>query len=389
MNTRSVLFAYGFRSFFLFASLWAVVTMVAWLLMLEGHWHPLTLLSPPIWHAHEMLFGFVGASAAGFLLTASPNWSKQPALTGRPLVVLLLLWIVGRLAVTGAAWLPPWLVALLDLLFLFALIMATGPNLWTTGNPVHKIFPTLLALFAVGNLLVHAEALGWSTDTARIGLAVGVDAIVFFLIMVGGHIMPMFTRTALAQSEALPPFKIIPALEIAGAVTMLGVVLGDLLVPGQPMAGLLLVSAGIVQGIRLSQWHGLKTLSMPLLWVLHLGYAWLVLGLLLRGFAQITGIIPPTAALHALSVGAMGLFTLGIMSRVALAHTGRPLTAPPLLITAYVLVTAAGLIRVFGVLVWPTGTLLLSGLLWVVAFGLFLAIFWPVLLRPRPDGQPG
>ncbi|MEO5349627.1 MAG: NnrS family protein [Magnetococcus sp. YQC-3] len=384
-----VLLAYGFRPFFLAAGLWSLGVMTVWLLLLEGHWQPTLYVNPAVWHAHEMLYGFVAASAAGFLLTASPNWSRKPALKGTPLLLLLLCWLAGRLALSTAPWLSPWIVALLDMLFPVALVIATGPTLWFTGNPVHRIFPLLLGLMAIGNGLVHAEAVGLTVDTARRGLYLGVDTIVFFLVMVGGHIMPMFTRNVLQQSENLPPFKVVPALEIAGAVTMVGVILGDLFNLGEATAAPFLVAAALVQGIRLSQWHGLKTLQVPLLWVLHLGYAWLVLGLFIRGLAQLTGFITPSAALHALTVGAMGLFTLGIMSRVSLAHTGRPLVAQRALTAAYLLVAAAAIVRVFGTGFWPIGSLLLSGLLWISAFFLFLSLFLPVLMRKRPDGMPG
>ena len=384
-----VLFAYGFRPFFLLGGIWSVAVMVTWLLMLETFWKPVTFLVPPLWHAHEMLFGFVAASAAGFLLTASPNWSSKPPLKGRPLMVLAVFWVLGRLAISFSSVLNPWLVAFLDMLFTVSLIAVTGPPLWNTGNKVHRLFPLLLGLLTIGNLLTHWEAVGLAADTARLGLYLGVDALIFFLVMVGGHIMPMFTRNALMQTENLPPFKIIPALEIAGAVTMLGVVLADIVYLGDPLAGLFLLAAGIVQGVRFSKWHSLKTLKTPLLWVLHLGYAWLIAGLVVRGLAQITGFLPLSTALHILSVGAMGLFTLGIMSRVSLAHTGRPLAAGPTLATSYALVALATVVRVLGVDYWPVWSLRISGALWIAAFLLFLVFSLPVLLRPRPDGQPG
>ncbi|MBF0462534.1 MAG: NnrS family protein [Magnetococcales bacterium] len=385
----SILLAYGFRPFFLSAAICSIVSMVAWLLVLDGQWQGATFLTPSICHAHEMLFGVVAASAAGFLLTASPLWSKKPALTGRPLLLLWLAWLLGRLAIIAAPWLPAGWVAALDLLFPLALIVATGPNLWNTGKPVQRIFPVLLGILAMGDGLIHGEAMGLGVDTARLGLYLGVNAIIFFLVMVGGHIMPMFTRAALAEQENWPPWPIIPALEIAGAVTMAGVMLADLLWLGEAMAAPFLLAAGVVQGIRLSRWHSLQTRALPLLWVLHLGYGWLVGGLLVRGVAQLTGWIAPSTAFHALTVGAMGLFTLGIMSRVALAHTGRAQVATRPLAAAFSLVAVAVVLRVFGVAFWPFASLIGSGMLWVVAFALFLIIFWPILTRPRPDGQAG
>ncbi|MBF0584196.1 MAG: NnrS family protein [Magnetococcales bacterium] len=385
----TILFAYGFRPFFLVASFWSVFIMTSWILLLNGYWSLPTFLTPVLWHAHELLFGFVAASAAGFLLTASPNWSKKPALKGTPLQWLLFCWVAGRVAIVSAPWWPAWLVAALDLLFLLALIVSTGTTLWYSGNKMHRIFPLLLTLFLVGNGLMHGEATGLLENTARTGLYLGVDAIVFFLVMVGGHIMPMFTRNALAQTENLPPFKIIPILEIAGLVTMVGVVLADVFLLGQPLAAPFLVLAGIVQAVRFSQWHSLKTVSIPLLWVLHLGYACLVLGLVGRGIAQWNGLISPSAALHILTVGAMGLFTLGIMSRVSLAHTGRALQASPQLTLAYALIASAAVVRVFGVGLWPMEMLSLAALLWIVGFGLFLMEFFLFWIRPRVDGQPG
>ena len=385
-----ILFAYGFRSFFLLASLCSLSVMIGWLLQLEQIWQPTPYISPTIWHAHEMVFGFVAASAAGFLLTASPNWSNRPPLKGRPLMVLVFFWIVGRFAFSMAPLLNPWLVTLLDMLFSVALVVVTGPPLWNTGNRAHRFFPILLTLFACGNALIHGQALGFWDDTARIGLYLGIDAIIFFLVMVGGHIMPMFTRNALVKEENLPPFKIIPALEISGAVTMVAVVVADIIGLGEPWGGPILLAAGIVQAIRLSKWHSVKTLSIPLLWVLHLGFAWLVVGLILRAIAQMTELLSLSTALHGLNIGAMGLFTLGIMSRVSIAHTGRALTKNrPILTIAYTLMALAAIIRVLAADMMPLWSLRVSGLLWILATLLFLLKFTPILLRPRTDGQPG
>ncbi|MBF0184259.1 MAG: NnrS family protein [Magnetococcales bacterium] len=388
-NKSAVLFAYGFRPFFLVGSGWSLLMLAIWLLVLEGTLSWQSKLALPLWHAHEMLYGFVAASAAGFLLTASPNWSRKPALQGKPLQWLLLFWLLGRLAVTANPWLSEWLVAVADMLFPVALIVATGPTLWFTGNKVHRIFPLLLLIMAMGNILFHGQAVGLLDNSARSGLYVGIDAIVFFLIMVGGHIMPMFTRNALAANEILPPFPIKPWLEIAGAVSMGAIVISDWIDPYSSLGGGLLILASIVQGWRLSMWHSLKTLKIPILWVLHIGYGWLVLGLFLRGLAQLGYLLPPSTALHALTIGAMGLFTIGIMSRVSLAHTGRGLVASTSLVMAFYCILTAALVRVFASLLWPAESLFLSGLLWLLAFILFLYQFTSILLQPRADGLPG
>jgi uncharacterized protein involved in response to NO len=386
---QSVLFAYGFRPFFLGAAIWSFTMMALWLYILSGLGTLSDALLTPLWHGHEMLFGFVGASAAGFLLTASPNWSRKPAMTGRPLRLLFLSWLVGRIAMLLSAWLPAWLVALGDLLFCLSLVAATTPTLWYTGNKMHRIFPALLALFAMGNILYHAQFIGLWTDSAQRGLYVGMDAIVFFLVMVGGHIMPMFTRNALATTENLPPIPVKPALEIAGAITLTAMVCSDLIEPHNAIGGVIMLGAALVQGWRLTLWHSLKTVKISILWVLHLGYAWLVLGLLLRGLSQTLHWITPTAALHALTVGAMGLFTLGIMGRVSLAHTGRALHANQIYTLSFYLTIAAACVRVFAISFWPLAALTASALLWLSAFALFIWNFLPILTQARPDGVPG
>ncbi|MBF0096129.1 MAG: NnrS family protein [Magnetococcales bacterium] len=386
---QSVLFAYGFRPFFLGAGVWSLAMISLWLYLLNSADSTLDAMRSPLWHGHEMLYGFIGASAAGFLLTASPNWSRKPALTGTPLKLLFLSWLLGRFSMLCSPWLPAWLVAGGDLLFCIALVATTTPTLWNTGNKVHRIFPLLLALLALGNLLYHGQFVGIWQESAQRGLYVGIDAIVFFLVMVGGHIMPMFTRNALANTEMLPPIPIKPALEIAGAVTLTAIVLSDLYDPYNAVGGVILCVAALVQAWRLSLWHTLKTLKIPILWVLHVGYAWLVIGLMLRGISQTLHWLPPTAALHALTIGAMGLFTLGIMGRVSLAHTGRPLQASFSFALTFYLIIAAVCIRVFAILIWPMQAITLSALLWIGAFALFIVNFATALTQPRPDGLPG
>ncbi|MBF0270860.1 MAG: NnrS family protein [Magnetococcales bacterium] len=390
MTPLGILLLQGFRIFFTLAGIWSVTAMAAWLAFLAG-WIPLH--SP--WsviqlHGHEMLFGFTSAAAAGFLLSATPVWSKTPPLTGLPLNALVIAWLLGRGAALLGCCLPPWVQAVADVGFFAGFLYFLTPTLWFTGNRVHRIFPVLVALMAVGDLLTHLEALAWTRESARTGVMLGVNAIVFFLAMTGGHIMPMFTRDALKARGEDPSFAISPPLEIAGAVTLTLVVLADLFWPVENGAGWIFLAAGSVQGVRLARWHGHKTLGTPLLWVLHLGYLWLVAGLLLRGVARLTGLLNDTTAVHALTVGAMGLFTLGIMARIALAHTGRPLNNPSRVLTgAFLIMTGAALARVFWVSGAPETGIWLAGGLWIVAYLLFCRIILPILSAPRPDGQAG
>ncbi|MEO5332809.1 MAG: NnrS family protein [Magnetococcus sp. YQC-5] len=385
---NSILFAQGFRIFFTMAGVWSVMAMAAWLLLFQTGISSMTL--PISWlHGHEMLYGFTAAAAAGFLLTATPVWSKTPALTGRPLQGLALAWLLGRMGMLFSWQLPSWLPALADLTFLAGVLTFIGPTLWFTGNRVHRIFPILLGLLVLGDLLFHLEAMAWTHDTAHAGLLLGLNAIVFFLVMTGGHIMPMFTREALNAKGMNLPFGISPALEIASALTLTLIVLADLFFPRLQETGWIFLAAGLIQGLRLARWHGLRTLQTPLLWVLHLGYLWLVVGLLLRGLALLTGMVDASSALHALSVGAMGLFTQGIMARISLTHTGRPLLLPTVMPIAFLLLTLAALVRVFLFFWRPELTVWLAGSLWIGAFVAFCVVFLPVLLTPRPDGTPG
>ncbi|MEO5378655.1 MAG: NnrS family protein [Magnetococcus sp. DMHC-6] len=348
-----ILLAYGFRPFFFLASLWAVLAMFLWMLILQGVWQPEYSLPPSWWHSHEMLFGYIAAAAAGFLLTASPNWTKVPPLSGAPLGLMVLFWFAGRLAIGFSAFIPPWLVALLDLSFLIHLIWVSAPPLWHTGNPGHKVFPLLLGMMLIGNGLFHSEILGLSQHTAQQGIVLGIDAIIAFLIMVGGHIMPMFTRLSLQSSQRTtlaqkPPLRVqAPVwIERTAMFSMFPVLILDLIAPHSLAFGWLILLVGLLQGIRLLFWQGHRILHDPLVWVLHVGYAWLIFGLILRAAAMLFQILPFTTALHALTIGAMGLFTSGIMTRISLLHTGRLAIASPLSTLQFILIFLATIIRI-------------------------------------------
>ncbi|MBF0125982.1 MAG: NnrS family protein [Magnetococcales bacterium] len=383
-----VLFAQGFRIFFSLAGIWATLAMTLWLGTLNGVAWMGRLLPDSLYHGHEMVFGFTAAAAAGFMLTATPVWSKTPPLSGRPLQALFLAWLLGRVGTLFPWHLHPWFAALADGIFLCGFLIFITPTLWFTGNPVHRIFPILLGLLAMGDLLFHGEALQLTTRTAHTGLLLGQNAIIFFLVMTGGHILPMFTRDALRTNGEEITFPVSRWLEGISATTLTLLVAADLFFPDSPEAGWVFLVAGLVQALRLSRWHGHKTLQHPLLWVLHLGYLWLVAGLALRGVARLTGLLDETSALHALSVGAMGLFTQGIMARIALTHTGRPLRVSAFVVAAFGLITGAAVLRVFAA-PWHAGALWLSAGLWIIAFMLFCIVFLPVLSTPRPDGKAG
>jgi len=384
-----LLFARGFRAFFLLAGVYAVLMLGAWVALIRG-WALLpTRFSPPFWHGHEMVFGYVTAVMAGFLLTAVPNWTGTPPLQGRPVAGLVALWLAGRVAVWAAPVLPWALVAALDLAFLPTLAWVLARALWPARKPKNFAFVGLLLLLTLGNLHSYVPVLGGDEDR---GLLAAVDVIALLIVIVGGRITPSFTSGALRQREDAPAVATYPWLDRLAVLSTLGVALADLAALPAPVGGAVALLAGAANAARLGGYRTGHTLRQPILWALHLGYAWVALGLALKGLSAFTHAIPATAALHALTTGAIGTMTLAVMTRAALGHTGRPIAAPPPIALAYALVTAAALVRTFTPILLPAlylDAIAVSGALWMLAFTLFVIVYAPILTRPRADGQPG
>ena len=378
-------FALGFRPFFLAAGLYAVLMMALWLLVLRGSLH-LGSLSPLVWHGHEMLFGFAIAVIAGFLLTAAQNWTGIRTPSGPPLAALFLLWLAGRLSFLVPG-LPVGGVALIDLLFLPVLALTLARPIMKAKQLNNAPFPILLGALAAANGLVHLEALGWTTATASLGLHLAAYVVVTIMVMMGGRVIPSFTDNKLRTRARR--WKTIEWL--VPAVT-LGALAAALFAPDSIVTALLAALAAAVHIIRLAGWYTGKLWSVPLLWILHLGYAWIALGFALLA-ASAAGVEAATSgALHAFTAGGIGVLTLGMMARVSLGHTGRMLEPAPLMTLAFVAINLAALIRVGAPLFFPEAhaqIMVLAGLLWMIAFGLFAAIYSPILLRPRIDGKPG
>ncbi|MFP5417671.1 MAG: NnrS family protein [Gammaproteobacteria bacterium] len=379
-------FALGFRPFFLAAGLYAVVMMGLWLGVLKGVIR-IGGLAPVLWHAHEMIFGFAVAVIAGFLLTAARNWTGLATPSGRALAALFLLWLAGRVSffVPG---LSPGSIALIDLLFLPVLAVVLARPILKAHQFHNFPFPLMLLVLTAANALVHAEALGRSDARAGTGLYLAVYVIVTMITVMGGRVIPSFTDNKLGSRA-----RRWKTLEILVPVTTLAALLAVLIVPRSPLTALLAAAAASAHGIRLAGWYTSKLWSVPLLWVLHLGYAWIPAGFVLLAVSA-AGLNPMAtgSALHAFTAGAIGVLTLGMMARVSLGHTGRMLEPARLMTLAFAALNLAALIRV-GVPLFAPGayatTLLLAGLLWMTGFGLFVAIYAPILLRPRVDGKPG
>lgn len=386
-SSGPVFFAAGFRPFFLLAGLWAVVAMALWLTVWFGGAGAWPAIPPALWHGHEMVFGFGGAAVGGFLLTAVPNWTGA-SIAGRPVALLTLAWAAGRLAMAAGAVLPPPVIAAVDLAFLPLLAVVVGRPLVAAGKARNMIFVVLLAILTAANLLVHLELMGRAA-TATAGLHLGIWLLLLMIAVVGGRIVPSFTKGGLRMAGITVEPKSWAALEIAAPASLVVVAAADLSGGGMPLGIAALLAAGL-NGVRLAGWHGHRTAGVPLLWVLHAGYGWLVLGLLLTGLAALTPMVPPTTALHALTVGAIATMILGVMTRAALGHSGRPLAPARATVAAYALVVLAALARTGVPLVAGFDlAVAVSGALWMAAFGLFVMVYWPVCTGPRADGRPG
>jgi uncharacterized protein involved in response to NO len=371
----------GFRPFFLAAGLWAVFSMVIWILMLRGLVEIPTAFGPVGWHFHELLFGFVAAAIAGFLLTAIPNWTGRLPLQGWPLGALVLLWILGRVAVAVSAWIGAPLAAAVDLAFLAVFAAVIGREIFAGRN--WRNLPVLLAvlLLVVANAMVHAgpfDLPAWEAAGKRLAISI----VVMLISLIGGRIIPSFTANWMRRREAdaLPvPFERFDK----GTLAISAVALALWLVVGlNTVSGAALILVGGAHAVRLVRWRGVATLREPLLWILHLGYAWLPVGLVLLGSAAWRPDLA-TAAHHALTVGAMGTMVLAVMTRASLGHGKRELTAGYGTFAAYVLVLVAAVARVvapFLTTAYAT-TLDVAGGAWVAAFALFVIVYFPLFAR--------
>jgi len=388
-NSGAVILQAGFRPFFLAAAIWAALAVPLWLAAYaEGLILP-TALDPVVWHAHEMIYGFAAAVVAGFLLTAIPNWTSRLPLQGTPLALLLLLWAIGRLGVLFAAKLGAPAATAADLCFPAIFLTVVAREIVAGKNWRNLPMVAALALLLAGNLLVHLGALGIA-DTGSLGNRLGLATLLMLISLVGGRIVPSFTRNWLtkAHPDIAPPARNghfdLCALIVTGIALLLWVI--D---PNGTMASWSLIGAGGVSLLRLARWRGARTIAEPLLAILHIGYGWLGVGLLLLGADRLFDVVGASGALHALTVGAIGAMTLAVMTRASLGHTGRPLSAGPGTKAIYVLVTIASVLRILSPFAGGRTELVLwlAGFAWTGAFGLFAILYGRVLTGPRvPDG---
>ncbi|MCP3970258.1 MAG: NnrS family protein [Rhodobacteraceae bacterium] len=373
----------GFRPFFLLAGIWAALVMALWLAVLTGRLVLPSAFDQVAWHAHELIFGYGSAVVCGFLLTAVPNWTGRLPVTGAPLGALACVWIAGRVAVAFGASMPG-LAAVIDLGFLTALAAIIAREIVAAGN--RRNLPVLVIVLAllVGNAAFHYAARVGGAASTETGIRLGVAALVTLISLIGGRIVPSFTSNWLAKQGPGP----LPVPMGRFDVGVLGATVVSLALwlawPENQIVGGLFLATAVLQLLRLRRWVFWRTLSEPLVWVLHLGYLFISIGFALAGCGILwPDTLPAAASLHGWLTGAVGLMTLAVMTRASLGHSGRELTAGPAEVAIYLAILTAASARVAAGFGGPDWLLHLAATAWIGGFGLFALRYWPILTRAR------
>jgi uncharacterized protein involved in response to NO len=373
------LFANGFRPFFLLGAIQAGLSILVWLPLFYGELKLSSAFAPRDWHVHEMLFGYLPAVITGFLFTAIPNWTGRLPIRGAPLATLVTIWIAGRVAVTFSAVTGWWLAMLIDASFLLLVAAAAAREIAAGRNWRNLKVVALVALLLAGNVAFHLEA--HFSGSADLAIRIGIAAVVMLLALIGGRIIPSFTRNWMVRENPgrLPvPFGRFDMIVVAfGALALAGWIVA----PDNRVAGVVLGLAGLLHFVRLARWAGDRTLRERLLTILHVGYFFVAFGFLLNAAAAF-GLVPPSAGIHAWMAGGAGIMTLAVMTRATLGHTGNALTASAATQAIYAAIIVAAVARICAVIHTAQGEWLLhvAALAWVAAFLGFALAYGPLLL---------
>ena len=385
-SARVVLLASGFRPFFLLASWGAALAMPVWL----ASWLGALDFDPPagivLWHGHEMVYGVAAAGMAGFILTAVPNWTGTRSLSGLRLGLLVALWVAGRAAM--AELVPPPYGAPIDVAFLPVLAIAVGPAILHGSRARNGVFVLLLLVLCAGNGAFHANV-AWFGASEALRAAIGMFALI--IALVGGRIVPAFTQSGVRAAGRTVAIGPAPYLDRVAIIVLLAAVLADSGGIAATPCAILAGAAALLHGVRLFRWKGWRAIDLPLVWMLHAGYAWIVIGAALLA-AKHLGVAHPSAALHAWGAGAVGTMLIAVMSRASLGHGGRDLVADATTVAAGTLVIVGATLRVVGALVDSSVHHLLltaGGIAWCAGYLTFAVRYVPIWLRPRVDGKPG
>ncbi len=374
-----VLLSYGFRPFFLFGAIYAALAILAWLPVFNGELTFSTAFGPIDWHVHEMLYGFLPAVVTGFLLTAIPNWTGRLPIQGTPLLILFTVWLAGRVAVTFSAEIGWLLAAIVDVSFLVLVVAAAAREIVAGKNWRNLRVIVMVTLLLAGNIAFHLEA--HFKGSAEYGARIGIAAVVLLLAVIGGRIIPSFTRNWLARENPgrLPaPFARFDVVVILLSAATLAIWIAQ---PSGKITAAALAAAGVLHVVRLARWAGDRTWRDRLVLVLHVGYAFVPLGFLLAAAAAID-VVPADTGTHAWMVGAAGTMTLAVMTRASLGHTGNALTASAVTQMIYAAVVIAALARICSSLepAWSDQLLHVAAFAWVLAFFGFAASYGPILV---------
>jgi uncharacterized protein involved in response to NO len=380
----------GFRPFFLSGAIYAVIMVLSWVLFSSGAAEvPVSWNSPALWHAHEMIYGFTVAIIAGFLLTAVANWTGGAPVRQMHLALLCLVWAAGRVSF-WYAYAPPDVLSIIDLSFIPLLAGSLAVPLIRAWNKRNFVFLSVLALLFLGNLHMHLAAAGVYGGDPRITAYAAVMIVMMVISLVGGRIIPSFTVASLRMQGKIRYQTEQGKTDIAALLLLLALSI-SMIANGldSGITAAFAVAGAAVHLWRMRFWHSFETGSDPMVWILHVGYLWLVAGLLTLGLHGLKLVDQASLAVHMLTVGCIGSMTIGMMARVALGHTGRPIAASPPVVLSFWLMQGAALVRCIAILTGGADYRLwigVSGLLWAAAFAVYLAVYAPILLKKRPDG---
>jgi uncharacterized protein involved in response to NO len=389
--SRFALFDYGFRPFFLLAGVYAVALVPAWLYFYAHHGAPFGALPMMYWHAHEMVYGFAIAAIAGFMLTAVPSWTGARGLAGAPLYTLVGLWLAGRAGMATVGDVPFWFTAAAELALLPVLAGLLAPPIFRSASRNTPLLAVLGVLWLIDAAFLVALARG---DAALAGrtITLAMDFVLVMVTVIGGRIVPAFTANSLRRRGEQAEVVSRSWLEKTVIASMIAVALADVFAPNGALSGALAALAAGAHALRLSGWRSFRTRSESILWVLHVAYAWLPIGLALKALWLLASVDWAAKWQHALTAGVFATMILAVMTRASLGHTGRPLVVARAITIAYLILTAGVILRVFAPLAPPERYVLamsLSGGAWMLSFMIFVLIYAPILIRPRVDGRPG
>lgn len=378
-----------YRPFFLLAGLWGGISMIFWILIVTQILEISSVMADEIWHQHEMVFGFTAAAIAGFSLTALPSWSKRPRISGAKLGVLAVVWMLGRLVFLVPDSVGSLSVMIIDMAFLSILSLIACYYILGGKNWKNSPILILIIAFAVGNALVHLELVELY-ETAALGFQIAILSVVMLIAVIGGRVTPAFTRNWLvrkgSQVEIADPMQIFDVIALLSLVifTFSFLIFGNVL-----ETAITAVIAAFINLIRLLRWKFWAVLSEPIMWVLHLGYLWLIIGLAMIGLSYAWEGVSSSVAMHSFTVGGFGTFIFAMMTRATLGHSGREIKASMLTTMIYFFITASAILRISSSLIDGYSDLALkgAGLCWIFAFILFCIEYIPIFTRPRIESQ--